>query len=311
MENGARSELRRRRDRRRACRLGPRLGPRAGRPARRGARRGRRRLSRLARQFRAGLGPEKGLGMPEYAGWSKRSSDLWTGFAAELKEASGFDVAYQRPGGFQSRPLGARARGAGGSPQEPAQPAEHGRYDYEVLDHAGSPRGSADWPRGGRRHLIARSTATATRCASCAPSTAISSAAAASICRTTSSRRSSIAMAASVSPAVAAQIEAGKVVLAAGNGNARLAPLVGLRAPVRPQRGQILVTEKLAPFLNYIVQPSARPTRAPSCSATRRGGRLRRSVGARRRGDWPIARCGCFRCCAASMSCAPGRRCAS
>lgn len=40
-----------------------------------------------------------------------------------------------------------------------------------------------------------------------------------------------------------------KVVLAAGLGNARLAPLVGLSAPVRPQRGQIMVTEKLAPFL--------------------------------------------------------------
>jgi glycine/D-amino acid oxidase-like deaminating enzyme len=34
-------------------------------------------------------------------------------------------------------------------------------------------------------------------------------------------------------------------VLAAGLGNARLAPLVGLEAPVRPQRGQILVTQRL------------------------------------------------------------------
>jgi glycine/D-amino acid oxidase-like deaminating enzyme len=33
-------------------------------------------------------------------------------------------------------------------------------------------------------------------------------------------------------------------VLAAGLGNAKLAPLFGLSAPVRPQRGQILVTER-------------------------------------------------------------------
>ena len=40
------------------------------------------------------------------------------------------------------------------------------------------------------------------------------------------------------------EIGAPKVVLAAGLGNATLAPLFGLTAPVRPQRGQILVTER-------------------------------------------------------------------
>jgi glycine/D-amino acid oxidase-like deaminating enzyme len=35
-----------------------------------------------------------------------------------------------------------------------------------------------------------------------------------------------------------------RIVLAAGLGNAALAPLFGLSAPVRPQRGQILVTER-------------------------------------------------------------------
>ncbi len=49
----------------------------------------------------------------------------------------------------------------------------------------------------------------------------------------------------------AGSFRVGKVVLAAGLGNARLAPMVGLHAPVRPQRGQVMVTEKLAPFLDY------------------------------------------------------------
>src|SRR5439155_26123461 len=40
------------------------------------------------------------------------------------------------------------------------------------------------------------------------------------------------------------EIGAPKVVLAAGLGNAELAPSFGLNAPVRPQRGQILVTER-------------------------------------------------------------------
>ena len=47
------------------------------------------------------------------------------------------------------------------------------------------------------------------------------------------------------------EIRAGKVVLTAGNGNARLAPMVGLDVPVRPQRGQLIVTERIAPFLHY------------------------------------------------------------
>lgn len=40
-----------------------------------------------------------------------------------------------------------------------------------------------------------------------------------------------------------------RLVLAAGLGNRALAPLVGLDAPVEPNRGQIIVTERLQPFL--------------------------------------------------------------
>jgi glycine/D-amino acid oxidase-like deaminating enzyme len=46
------------------------------------------------------------------------------------------------------------------------------------------------------------------------------------------------------------EMRAGKVVLCAGLGNARLAPMVGLDAPVKPSKGQIIVTEKTEPFLH-------------------------------------------------------------
>jgi glycine/D-amino acid oxidase-like deaminating enzyme len=42
-----------------------------------------------------------------------------------------------------------------------------------------------------------------------------------------------------------------KIVLSAGLGNAELAPMVGLDAPVKPNRGQVLVTERMQPFLRY------------------------------------------------------------
>ena len=49
------------------------------------------------------------------------------------------------------------------------------------------------------------------------------------------------------------EVRAGKVALAAGNANMRLAPMVGLEAPMKPERGQIVVTERLRPFLHYPV----------------------------------------------------------
>ncbi len=45
------------------------------------------------------------------------------------------------------------------------------------------------------------------------------------------------------------QFQAKKVVIAAGLGSAQLAPMVGLEAPVHPQRGQLLVSERLEPLL--------------------------------------------------------------
>jgi len=47
------------------------------------------------------------------------------------------------------------------------------------------------------------------------------------------------------------EVRAARVVLAAGIDSARLGSMVGLKIPVRPQRGQLIVTEKTAPFLHY------------------------------------------------------------
>src|SRR3977135_3349526 len=42
----------------------------------------------------------KGLGMPEYMGWTVRSSEAWRQLAADLKAQTGLDISFQRPGGF-------------------------------------------------------------------------------------------------------------------------------------------------------------------------------------------------------------------
>ena len=47
------------------------------------------------------------------------------------------------------------------------------------------------------------------------------------------------------------RFRAPKLVLAAGLGNARLADQVGLHAPVRPNRGQLIVTERSGKLFDY------------------------------------------------------------
>ena len=47
------------------------------------------------------------------------------------------------------------------------------------------------------------------------------------------------------------EVHTERVVLAAGLGNERLAPMVGLASPLKQSKGQILVTEKCAPFFPY------------------------------------------------------------
>jgi glycine/D-amino acid oxidase-like deaminating enzyme len=46
-------------------------------------------------------------------------------------------------------------------------------------------------------------------------------------------------------------MEAGKIVIAAGLGCRDLAPMVGLAAPVTPQRGQLLISSRVRPFLDF------------------------------------------------------------
>ncbi|MGC1330457.1 NAD(P)/FAD-dependent oxidoreductase, partial [Pseudomonas sp.] len=48
------------------------------------------------------------------------------------------------------------------------------------------------------------------------------------------------------------QVKALKVVLAAGLDNARLAPMVGLAAPLVHSKGQVIVTEKCRPFFPQV-----------------------------------------------------------
>jgi hydrogen cyanide synthase HcnC len=195
----------------------------------------------------------KGLGMPQYAAWTKRSSDGWGAFAAELLDETGLDVAFERPGGFQlalsERELESRV----GVLKRLHNQREMVQYPYEILDHAAIERmlpsigpevvGGSYCPLDGHcnslRLLRALHFGLNRRGARYFPNHRVD--------------RVDWAAGEFRVETESGDVGAGKLVLAAGNGNAKLAPMVGLKAPVRPQRGQIVVSERVRPFLRYPV----------------------------------------------------------
>lgn len=193
----------------------------------------------------------KGRGLPDYANWTQRSAGLWDGFAAALRQETGIDVAYRRPGGLalclSEAELAARAEALR---RLNAQPGVR-RYDVEVLDRravaallpavgpevAGATFCALDGHCNGLLLLRALHAGLRRRGAAYMPEARVER-----LEWTQGTFRAATAR---------GDWQAGRVVLAAGLDNARLAPMVGLAAPVRPQRGHVIVTERAPPLLHH------------------------------------------------------------
>ena len=193
----------------------------------------------------------KGLGMPRYGAWTRLSSDAWADFARELRDETGTDVAHHRPGGFSlalsEDELAKRQAAMARMHNQPGWAP----YAFEVLDRAAVARefpaigpdvaGAVYCPLDGHvnslRLFRALHEGFRARGGRYLPGRPVEG-----IARDGAGFRIETAE---------GPVLAGKVVLAAGIANARLAPMVGLSAPVRPQRGQVLVTERCAPFLSH------------------------------------------------------------
>ena len=191
----------------------------------------------------------KGAGMPAYARWTRQSSDLWQGFADTLLEETGVDVQFSRPGGYhfclspeefrdRERLMATLARSPGS------------RFTYEMLDRSalletfpylgervvGASYSPFDGHVNSLRLFRAMHMAFQAAGGRYEPRQAVQGVARDGAGFTVTTDRGRYA--------------AGQVVLAAGNGTRALAPMVGLQAPVSPERGQILVTAKVKPFLS-------------------------------------------------------------
>jgi glycine/D-amino acid oxidase-like deaminating enzyme len=191
----------------------------------------------------------KGLGMPEYMRWTIRSSDAWPELARELRAQTGLDVRFDRPGGFHlalgEAELEARAQtlrrlhNQPGAADTKAEILDRARIEHMLPGIGPEVAGGSFCPLDGHAsslrlfHALHRGLKLTG--ADYRPGHAVSG-----IRREQGGFRL-------VTPH--GDIRAAKVVLAAGNANMRLAPLVGLSSPMLPNRGQIVVTERVAPFL--------------------------------------------------------------
>ena len=191
----------------------------------------------------------KGHDRPDYSRWTRSSASRWPGFARQLLADSGVDVQLRQPGGFHmcfsDQELIER--------QSRLQTLKDavGDYPFEMLDAAELKArlpligpavvGASYTPQDGHvnplkllRALHASAQAKGARLHGGLHVERIECGA--GEFRVTTAR---------------GRFVAPRIVLAAGLGNPGLARQVGLHAPVAPNRGQVLISERVRPFLEY------------------------------------------------------------
>ncbi|MBO1077621.1 FAD-binding oxidoreductase [Roseomonas sp. 573] len=191
----------------------------------------------------------KGLGAPHYQRWTRGSAEEWPALADDLLARTGIDARREQPGGvtfclgeqeFEQR-----------SETMARMKAEAGNFgfDYRMIRAAeardmlpgiGPEVTGVSWtPYDGHAsplHLLRALHDAFTGLGGCYRPNA-------GVTETTAAPNDFSVTAAGI------RYTAPRVVLAAGLGNAPLAPRFGLNTPVEPQRGQILVTERTQSLL--------------------------------------------------------------
>ena len=192
----------------------------------------------------------KGYGMSPYATWTRGSATRWPMLREYLLNDTDIDVQLQQPGGFhfcfsetewQERAARLQAIRAD----------LNGDYPFEMIDHAELKRrlpaigpqviGASYSPMDGHTNPLKLLRALHTACGK------------RGVTMTAGVRAQRIERDGSgfVVDTGGRRFHAGRVVLAAGLGNRALAQQVGIHAPVAPNRGQVLIAERVAPFLDF------------------------------------------------------------
>lgn len=200
----------------------------------------------------------KGYGCADYARWSLGSSRMWPGFRDMLRDETGIDVELSQRGGYHicldQDELEARRerlqwlQDGVGADLYPFQmmDAQAARADLPGLnpDVAGVSYTPMDGHCNPLKLLHALHTANRTRGVDYRPSTPAQSISHQAGVFTVSTPKG--------------RVQAPRLVIAAGLATPKLSEQVGMYVPVRPNKGQVLVTERIATMMhnatNYVRQ---------------------------------------------------------
>ncbi|MFC4169895.1 NAD(P)/FAD-dependent oxidoreductase [Teichococcus aestuarii] len=186
----------------------------------------------------------KGLGAPHYQRWTRGSAEEWPSLAAELQERTGIGTGLHQPGGVHICLSGEEFEKRGDYMARLQREAGNLGMEYRMIPGAeardmlpglGPKVAGVSWtPYDGHASplylLRALHTAFTGLGGRYQPNARVE--------RSTAAPQDFSVEAGGI------RHRAPRIVLAAGLGNADLAPRFGLSAPVRPERGQILVTER-------------------------------------------------------------------
>jgi len=191
----------------------------------------------------------KGMKQPAYARWSQRSARAWAEFAAELADTTGFDAALEQKGGYDFH-FSDETLAETVARYEVLKAKLGGDYPYEVLGHNELRREEPEVGPKVAGAILHHQDGHAN------PLKLLKGLAAGVRAKggkvLTGKKVQSVSQNGQfeIHCADGTVVAAGKVVLSAGLGSAELGPKLGFKAPIRPQRGQVLITEKLPKILN-------------------------------------------------------------
>lgn len=191
----------------------------------------------------------KGMNQPRYAQWSQQSAAIWAEFAEELSHNTGQSVPLEQKGGydlhFSEEELQAKVE-----KYEKLKEQLGGDYPFEVLGHNAlrkeepqiGPKvvGAILHHQDGHANPLKLLKALAADVRQLGGQV-LNGKTVTEVTRTDGYR---------IRCSDGTVTDAAKVILSAGLGAAELGPKLGFKAPVRPQRGQVLITEKLPRMIN-------------------------------------------------------------
>jgi len=192
----------------------------------------------------------KGWDYPAYARWTRQAAGLWPSFASELLECTGVDVDLQQTGGLVMS-LDDAEVAASHQKMEQLSIHTNGEFEYEMLGNkelkqkvpevSNQVTGAVFCPHDGHvnplRLFRALHQGMQQNGAEYLPRRKITS---------IEYSQGEFRISGNFD-----EIRAHKIVLCAGLQNTMLGKMVGIHIPVIANRGQLLITEKLKPFLNY------------------------------------------------------------